>query len=277
MNIGHFMTPDVSRVAGTRRETRDTWTLRLEPPRNAAAWSYRPGQFNMLYAFGIGEVPISISGQVAGDGTLLHTVRAVGRVSAALTRLRKGESVGVRGPFGTPWPMDLAVGRDVIVAAGGLGLAPVRPVVRTLLEQRGKFGRVVLLFGARSPAEIVFRREVERWGRRRDAEVLVTVDHASPDWAGHVGVVTTLVKKAAFDPGNTVAMLCGPEVMMRFMVAALRSSAVPDDAMFLSMERNMKCAIGQCGHCQFGADFVCRDGPVLRYDRVRDRLSVREL
>jgi len=269
--------PQVTRVQGARRETADTWTLELAPAGAPLRAAFLPGQFNMLYAFGVGEVPISISGSAARGGALLHTVRAAGAVSQALTRLKRGDAVGVRGPFGSGWPVQEAAGGDVIVAAGGLGLAPLRPALRALLEHRERYGRLVLLYGTRTPEDLLFRRELEAWRRRGDVDVEVTVDHAREGWQGHVGVVTTLVRGIAFDPPRTTAMLCGPEVMMRFTVKALREAGVPDERLYLSMERNMKCALGHCGHCQFGADFVCKDGPVLRYDRIRGRLAVREL
>ena len=271
------MIPEVARVAGARRETADVWTLELEPPPGQDAWSWRPGQFNMLYAFGIGEVPISISGSARAGATLLHTVRAVGAVSSALARLKRGDSVGVRGPFGSAWPVDEAAGSDVLIAAGGLGFAPVRPALRALLARRERYGKLVLLYGSRSPEEILYRREIEDLRRRLDLDIQVTVDHATGAWRGHVGVVTTLIRRAAFDPEHTVAMLCGPEVMMRFTVAALRGAGVARENVYLSMERNMKCALGHCGHCQFGSDFVCKAGPVLRYDRIRERLALREV
>jgi NAD(P)H-flavin reductase len=271
------MIPEVVRVAGARRETADTWTLELEPPPGRDAWTYRPGQFNMLYAFGVGEVPISISGSVRAGAALLHTVRAVGTVSSALTRLKRGDSVGVRGPFGSAWPVEEAAGSDVLIAAGGLGFAPVRPALHALIARRERYGKLILLYGSRSPDEILYRREIEALRRRLDVDIEVTVDHATGAWHGHVGVVTTLLRRAAFDPEHTVAMLCGPEVMMRFTVAALRDAGVARENVYLSMERNMKCALGHCGHCQFGSDFVCKDGPVLRYDRIRERLAVREV
>jgi NAD(P)H-flavin reductase len=269
--------PQVARVQVARRETADNWTLELVPAGAPPRAEFLPGQFNMLYAFGIGEVPISISGSAARSGALLHTVRAAGAVSQALTRLKRGDAVGVRGPFGSGWPVAEAAGGDVIVAAGGLGLAPLRPALRALLEQRERYGRVVLLYGTRTPEDLLFRRELDAWRKRGDVDVQVTVDHAREGWQGHVGVVTTLVRSVAFDPARTTAMLCGPEVMMRFTVKALREAGVPDERLHLSMERNMKCALGHCGHCQFGSDFVCKDGPVLRYDRIRERLAVREL
>jgi NAD(P)H-flavin reductase len=277
MTHAGYMMPVPVRVGGVHRESADTSTLELQPPGPPGAWDYRPGQFNMLYAFGIGEVPISISGRGRGDGTILHTVRAVGAVSSALARLKPGDSVGLRGPFGSSWPIEEAAGSDVLIAAGGLGLAPVRPALEAVLATRERYGKVALLYGVRGPSEILFRRDLETWRARLDADIQITVDHATGGWRGNVGAVTGLVPRAACDPGHTVAMLCGPEVMMRFAVAALRNAGLAEERIYLSMERNMKCALGHCGHCQFGADFVCKDGPVLRYDRVRERLAVREV
>lgn len=265
------LTPRPARVLGWRRETRESVTIAVEPA--AAGW--RPGQFNMLYAFGVGEVPISISGDPARSDRVVHTVRSVGMVSDALCRLRRGEWVGVRGPYGSAWPLDAARGRDVLVVAGGVGLAPLRPVVHELVRHRADFGRVTLLYGARTPGDLLFRSELERWRRRID--VLVTVDAAADGWTGDVGVVPALLRRARFDPAGAVAMLCGPEVMMRFALAELRGLGVPDPATWISMERNMHCAIGLCGHCQLGAAFVCRDGPVFRADRIAWMLGVREV
>jgi NAD(P)H-flavin reductase len=192
-------------------------------------------------------------------------------------RLGAGDTVGLRGPFGAGWPMEDAAGRDVVILAGGLGLAPLRPALYRLLAERQRYGKIALLYGTRSPDEILFRHEIEAWRRRLDIDIEVTVDHAVGDWHGHVGVVTTLISHAAFDPHNALALVCGPEVMMRFAISALRDAGLADEAIYLSMERNMKCAIGFCGHCQFGPVFVCRDGPVFRYDRVRTMLALKEI
>ncbi len=266
--------PRVGKVRRRRHDAPDVWTLDIDMGPEGLAFA--PGQFNMLTAFGVGEAAISVSGDPAA-GRLVHTIRAVGAVSRALAQLSPGAPIGVRGPFGVGWPMAQAEGRDVVVVAGGLGLAPLRPAIYRLLAEREKFGRVTLLFGARSPEEIVFRHEVEHWRGRFDFEVEVTVDHALGDWRGHVGIVTSLIERAEFDPARTVAMVCGPEIMMRFVAAALGDKGVPESAIYLSMERNMKCAIGQCGHCQFGPVFICRDGPVFSYDRLRGLLAVKEL
>jgi len=270
------MLPRVARVRRRRHDAPGVWTLDIDID-DGTACGFAPGQFNMLTAFGVGEVPISVSGDPAKPGALIHTIRGVGAVSNALIGLSAGEPLGLRGPFGTGWPMAEAQGRDVLVLAGGLGLAPLRPALYRLMGERKRFGNITLLYGTRSPKDILFRRELEGWRRRLDIDIEVTVDHAVSDWHGHIGVVTTLIPHAAFDPANTIAMVCGPEIMMRFAIAALGNAGVPDDAIYLSMERSMKCAVGFCGHCQFGPDFVCRDGPVFRYDRLGGRLGLKEI
>lgn len=267
------LVPALYRVEEAHRELADTVTLRLVPESGLRP-PYTPGQFNMLYAFGAGEAAISISGEAEEKG-FLHTVREVGAVSTALARLRVGASVGVRGPFGVGWPT--AEGADVIFVAGGLGLAPLRPAIRRVLAQRRHYGRVAILFGARHPAEMLYRHELEQWRQRLDVDVSVTVDHADAAWHGNVGVVPALIARTAFDPNNSVALVCGPEVMMRFTVSALREAGVPDERVYVSMERNMKCATGLCGHCQFGPEFICMTGPVMRFDRIAALFSTREI
>ncbi|MDR7595740.1 MAG: FAD/NAD(P)-binding protein [Armatimonadota bacterium] len=267
--------PRATAVVRVRRETPDTWTLYLRPP--DGVFAFEPGQFNMLYAFGVGEVPISISGDPSQADLVVHTVRAVGAVTTALARLRAGQGLGLRGPFGTGWPIQEAEGKDVLVVAGGIGLAPLRPLVYLLLRQRQRYGRVAILYGARTPQDVLYRADLQRWRARLDVRVEVTVDRAGRDWRGWVGVVTRLIPRAGIEPGETVAFLCGPEVMMRFAVRELDTLGVPRQATFLSVERNMMCAVGLCGHCQFGGSFVCRQGPVFRYSDIEDRFRVREL
>jgi NAD(P)H-flavin reductase len=269
------MVPHAARVTRVQRELSDVWTLDIDP--GAKGFIFAPGQFNMLYAFGIGEAAISISGDPAAPDRLVHTIRAVGKVSAALTRLAAGDTIGLRGPYGAGWPNDPPAGTDIVIIAGGLGLAPLRPSLYRLLAERGRYGRIVLLCGARSPADILFRAELEHWRTRLDIDVEVTVDRADSDWHGNVGVVTTLVKRSAFDPKKTIALVCGPEIMMRFAAQELEKSGVPAEAIYLSMERNMKCAIGHCGHCQFSSDFICKDGPVATYARLARLLAMREI
>jgi NAD(P)H-flavin reductase len=269
------MVPRPCRIRRVVRETRDTFTLELDAGEDGPG--FRPGQFNMLYVFGVGEVPISVSGDPAEPRKLLHTTREVGSVTRPMARLRRGASVGVRGPYGQPWPLEHAIGRDVVVVAGGIGLAPLRSAIYEIVSHRRDFGSVVLLYGARSPEDVLFRRELEQWRASAGIEVSVTVDHALGAWPGHVGVVPTLISRAPFDAANTVALVCGPEVMMRFTAAALRKRGVPADRIFVSLERNMKCAVGFCGHCQFGPAFVCKDGPVFAYDRVERLMQLREV
>lgn len=274
--VADAMTPAPARVRSRRRESPGVWTLEIGLLQPVMATA-EPGQFNMLTAFGVGEVPISLSGDQRSPSTLVHTTRSVGPVSAALTRLRPGEPLGVRGPFGAGWPMDQAKGRDVVIMAGGLGLAPLRPVLQRLLAEREHYGQILLLYGTRSPADILYRRELQSWRRRLDLDIEVTVDHAVGDWRGHVGVVTTLLDRATFDATKSVAFVCGPEVMMRFCIGALTDAGVAPGSIYLSMERNMKCAIGQCGHCQLGPVFICRDGPVFAYPRIAHLMNRKEL
>ena len=256
-------------VKRVQQETYDTFTLELEPRTKAQARPFAPGQFNMLYVFGVGEVPISISGDPAKPETLVHTTRAVGVVTNAMRKLRRGDLLGVRGPFGTSWPVEEAKGHDVVIVTGGLGLPPLRPSVYQLLSRKQEYGKLVLLYGARTPEDIVYGREIEQWRKRSDFAVDMTVDRATGQWRGNVGVVTTLIPKATFNPANTIAMVCGPEIMMRFTIAELQTRGLADESIYISMERNMKCGFGFCGHCQFGPFFVCKDGPVFRYDRIK--------
>ena len=266
------MVPASYRVARRRQETHDSWTLELEPV-HAELEPLAPGQFAMLYAFGKGEVPISVSRLPQ-----IHTIRAVGTVSAALCDLQRGDVVGVRGPFGTAWPVEAAEGADVVVLAGGIGLAPLRPAIDHVLAHRERYGDVVVLYGGRSPEELLYTAELERWRGRFDVAGGGRRSTRPPRaGCGRVGVVTTLVPRADFDPDHTVAMICGPEVMMRFAVAALQERGVPSETIHVSLERSMKCAIRLCGHCQLGPEFICHDGPVFTWDRVEPLLRVREL
>lgn len=268
------MLPRRFRVVAHRRETADTVTIALEPL-DLEPVRFSPGQFDMLYVFGVGEAPISFSG-ARGD-RIEHTVREVGAVTRAICEARGGDVLGVRGPFGTGWGIEEAEGADIVIVGGGLGLAPLRPAIELILARRERYGRVSVLVGAHSPDSLLFRDDLATWRARFDVEVEVTVDVAGGGWRGDVGLVTELIPRAPFDPANTVAFVCGPEVMMRFVAAALVDRGVDADAVWISMERNMKCAIGHCGHCQFGANFVCKDGPVYPYGRLAPLLSLREV
>jgi NAD(P)H-flavin reductase len=273
------------RVAVVRRrvvETLDTSTywLAFPDPGDRAAYRFEPGQFNMLYLFGAGEVPISVSSDPRRPTRLAHTVRATGHVTNLFPGLRPGDRVGVRGPFGRPWPVKEAEGRDLLIVAGGLGLAPVRPLIYEAIHGRGRFRRVIVLVGARAPEHMLFRQQLDGWShwiRDRAIEVHQTVDIPDDGWPFGVGVVTKLFDRAALAPHLTTAFVCGPEIMMRFAALGLLDRGVPPDRLYVSMERNMQCAAKLCGHCQFGPVFVCADGPVFRFDEIAGLLEVHEL
>lgn len=269
------MVPEPFEVLARRRDTADTWTLELRAC-SGDPFAFAPGQFTMLSAGGSGEVPISISGHPDDPDRLVHTVRAVGLATEAICRAEPGRTLGVRGPFGEPWPVEQAEGADVVIAAGGIGLAPLRPAILRLLARRERYGRLVLLYGARSPDQLLYEEELTAW-EAQGLEVLVTVDAAGPEWLGHVGVVTRLVRRAGLAATETVALSCGPEVMMRFTVAALREAGIGEERIYASMERNMQCGIGHCGHCQLGPSLVCRDGPVYVWSELEPWLAIREL
>jgi NAD(P)H-flavin reductase len=246
-----------------------TYQLAFEDPARQAAYGVAPGQFNMVYLPGVGEVPISVSsvsadGEPAGIG---HTIRAVGRVTRALEALGEGRIVGLRGPYGSRWPIEPARGRDVVVVAGGLGLAPLRLAIRALLAERSAYGRLVLLYGARQPADLLYTAEYAAW-QALGLEVVETVDRADASWTGRVGVVPTLFRKLKVDPARTVLFCCGPEIMMRFTAAEAIAAGVAEQDIHVSLERNMQCAVGLCGHCQLGPEFLCKDGPVFPLPRV---------
>jgi NAD(P)H-flavin reductase len=263
------------RVSTVRQQTHDIVTIDVRPDRDPIA--FLPGQFDMVYVYGIGEAAISISSDPSTPDLLSHTIRAVGWVTKALNDLQPGAMIGIRGPYGHPWPLDTAVGRDLVIVAGGIGLAPVRPAIVQALQQRDRFGRIVLLVGARSPRDLVFRDDLDTWGRDPAIDVYVTVDSAVRGWAGRVGVVTKLIPRVPFDPQNAVVLTCGPEVMMRFAAQALLTRGVPGERIHVTLERNMKCGVGTCGHCQLGPVFLCRDGPVFAWPEVAHLLDIREL
>ncbi len=271
------MRPLIYRVDRVSRETHDTFTLQLKAGAGKRIFSFAPGQFNMLYVFGAGEVPISISGDPSRKENMTHTVRAVGPVTRLMSRLKSGDTLGVRGPFGSSWPLSQSQGKDVVIVAGGIGLAPLRGVVYQLLREREKYQRVILLYGTRTPEDILYEKELRQWRSKFDLEVRLTVDRASGAWRGNVDVVTALIPRVSFDPSRALAMVCGPEVMMRFTIRALTERGLKREDIFVSMERNMKCAVGFCGHCQYGPYFICKDGPIFRFDRVEGIFRVAEI
>lgn len=274
--------PRFYRVASRREDTYDTVTMELAAEADPLPL-FAPGQFSMLTAFGLGEVPISLSGLGGGHGEggpaalrLQHTVRAVGAVTRSLCAARPGQLIGVRGPFGTGWDLESAAGHDLLIIAGGIGLAPLRPVLLAALEDRSRYGRLVLLVGARSPADLLYPDELETW-RERGVEVAVTVDRPDEGWHGNVGVVTSLLEPAAPAANQSTAFICGPEIMMRYAAQALIALEVPTQRIQVSLERTMRCGAGWCGHCQLGPLLLCRDGPVVTYDRASELMRIREL
>ncbi|TMR04225.1 oxidoreductase [Actinomadura soli] len=268
------MAPVPYRVTGRRAETADTVTLTLEPVGVSIAEPL-PGQFTMMYAFGIGEVPISVS-RIGPGRVREQTVRAVGAVTRAVCATKPGQVVGLRGPFGVGWGLESARGRDLVIAAGGIGMAPLRPVVLRALSEREAFGRITVLIGARTPADLLFTDELDVW-RARGARVEVTVDRPAPGWSGHVGLITALVGSVDADPVRAAAFVCGPEVMMRVTAEALIGLGMPAVDVRVSLERNMRCGLGWCGHCQLGPLLICRDGPVVPYGHAVPLMTVREL
>ena len=271
------MVPSACVVKQVGKETPDTFTLRVARENGSEENAFAPGQFSMLWVFGVGELPISISGDPSKHDELVYTVRSVGKATHALVSQKPGTEIGVRGPFGNGWPVQAARGHDVIIVAGGIGLAPLRPMIYEVFQHRAEYGRMVILYGARSPRELLYRKELAAWARQPETQVLVTVDYGGIGWHGHVGVVTTLFKYARLHPAHSVAMLCGPEIMMRFVTRQLKEHGLQEENIYLSMERNMKCAVGFCGHCQYGKHFICKDGPVFPYAEIEHMLEKYEL
>ncbi len=262
-----------------KKETRDTWTyaLKINDREIERAYRFLPGQFNMLSVPRIGEAAISVSSG-ASDRDVLHTLRVAGDVTTAISKMHEGEVIGVRGPFGRGWPMEETKDRNIMLVAGGVGIAPLRSVIRTLAgERRSRPGKDIILYGAKTPKDIVYRDELPRY--RDSFQILLTVDKADPEeyWKGDTGLVTRLLGKATFDPLGTTVFICGPEVMMLSTIRELLLRGVPGEKIFLSMERNMNCGMGLCGHCFFGPKFVCKDGAVFKYTEVEEFLGVREV
>lgn len=274
----------VPQVATIRRVVEDaeetyTYWVEFDDPEFRRLFTFQPGQISLIGVFGVGEIPISISTDPAEPLMLGHTVRICGRVTNALKALKEGDQVTIRAPFGRPWPVPHARGGDLLIVAGGLGMAPVRPAIYAALRSRGSFRRIIVCVGARSPEQILFPDEMERWKspERLDLVLHMTVDVPDKTWPHHVGLVTQLFPKADIDPRVTTVFTCGPEIMMRFAIRDLVALGVPRKRIWLSMERNMQCAVKFCGHCQLGPYFVCEDGPVFNYPELEDLMEVEEL
>jgi sulfhydrogenase subunit gamma (sulfur reductase) len=258
-------------------ESPSVFTLRLRLCRQAERDGYRfaPGQFNMLYLYGVGEVAISIVSDPDEPEHLLHTIRAVGRVTHGMARLKQGERIGLRGPYGRGWPLEDAQGRDVIVLTGGLGCAPVVSVINYIIARRAAYGRLTIIQGVKHADDLLWRERYALWDSLPDTQVLLSADHGGPVWPWHVGLVTGVFDQARIDGARSLVMMCGPEPMMRASVTELSRRGVAEDAIYLSMERNMQCALGHCGHCQYGAAFVCRQGPVFAYPDIKPLFDVK--
>jgi NAD(P)H-flavin reductase len=231
----------------------------------------------MIYVFGAGEAAISISSSPFKPKTLIHTIHKVGTVTSALSKYKKGDYIGIRGPFGSSWPVEAGIGKDMCIITGGIGLAPLRPAIYTLFKNRKDYGKIYILYGARTPQDLLYRVELEQWAKLFDVEVHVTVDRADQSWKGNVGFAAQLLNYIELDKKNTVSMVCGPEMMMKFTIEDLLEKGLMEENIYLSLERNMKCAIGLCGHCQFGPKFICKDGPVFSYPEVKHLLERKEL
>ena len=246
----------------------DTYRLRFVDEQVRRTYRFAAGQFNMVYLFGVGEVAISIVSDPDEPESLDHTIRAVGRVTKAIARLQPGDELGIRGPFGQGWPLDGALGKDVVIVTGGLGCAPVVGAIEYIFRRRNQYGAVKILHGVKTPHDLLYRERFDAWRRHPDTEVLLTSNQPDKTWHYHVGVVTELFEQVAVDPARTMVLMCGPEIMMRLGVPILMQRGIPATAIYVSLERHMECGIGLCGHCQLGPYFLCKDGPVMRYDRV---------
>ena len=253
-----------------------TYALKLLDPDIQQGYSWRPGQFNMLYVPGVGESAISMSTDVeSSEGLVIHTIRHVGNVTKAFSRLKKGDVVGLRGPFGTSWPLDAIKGMDVVIACGGIGLPSLRGALYSIIRHRADYGKVVLLYGARTPKDLMYQAEYETW-KMADVDVQLSVDRGDDTWDGRIGVMPMFFYHFRIDPRKTAIMSCGPEIMMRFVIYEALARRIPSEHIYVSLERNMKCGQGFCGHCQLGPYFICKDGPVFSFDRLESFINVEE-
>lgn len=257
------------------REAEDITTCRLQLVDKQVRQQFRfvAGQFNMVYLFGVGEVAISIVSDPDEPEFLDHTIRAVGRVTKAIADLQPGDVLGIRGPFGQGWPLDEARGRNVVIVTGGLGCAPVVGAIEYIFRRRAQYGSVKILHGVKTSHDLLYRERFDTWRHAPDTEVLLTSDEPDKTWSYHIGVVTELFEHVSIDPAKSIVLMCGPEIMMRLGIPILMSRGIPATAIYVSLERHMECGIGLCGHCQMGPYFLCKDGPVMRYDRVEPWLG----
>ena len=277
INTEHLLEPQWAEVTSITKEINDvsTYWLKFTDPAIQKAYTFQPGQFNMLYMPGFGESAISICSDPNDHSKIGHSVRFVGNVTNAIGRLKVGDVIGLRGPFGTYWPMKELEGKDVFISCGGIGLPPLRPAIYHILRNREKYGKVTLLYGARTPADLMYTNEFDDW-RKANIDVQVTVDRSESNWTGRVGVVPMWFYQFRFDSRKTAVLTCGPEIMIHFVIYEALARRIPLESIFVSMERNMKCGQGSCGHCQLGPYFICKDGPVFRFDAIQPFFNVEE-
>ena len=273
------MFPVPVRIVGVQQENFNTRTVTVRIEDDALRPYYRwvPGQFNMIYVPGVGEAAISISSDSDEHETVGHTIRMVGSVTRAIDRMGEGSLLGLRGPFGRGWPLEKLTSGDVVLVAGGIGLAPIRPVIYWLLKNRAHFRRVVLLYGCRTPEDRLYGPELDLWSNDSRIDTLVTVDNATGEWVGPVGVVTKLLQRIKINAERTTVLVCGPRMLNRAAAWNFLQLHVPPDRVYLSLERNMNCGFGQCGHCQYGPKFVCKDGPVFAFSEIADIFATEEV
>lgn len=271
----HAYYPYVAEVVERLQESSDIFTLKLRftNPEVQKKYIFAPGQFNMLYLYGIGEIPISIVSDPKEPEIITHTIRVVGSVTKGFDKLLVGDHIGVRGPFGYGWPVQKAINKDVVVITGGLGCAPVTAAINYILQRRSQYGDLKILQGIKCSAEHIYCERYDRWSKALNTEVIISTDKGEPDWPGAIGFVTEHIKHLSFEENNSVVMMCGPEIMMRVAIIQFLKRNVAEENIYLSMERSMHCGIGHCGHCQIGGVFVCKDGPVFSYPKIKELLG----
>lgn len=275
---GKLLLPAWAQVVRVTPEAEGVSTIafRFTDPDLQKRYRWEPGQFNMLYVPGYGEAAISMSSDVeTAEGLVIHTIRNAGSVSKAANRLKVGDVIGLRGPFGSAWPLQAVQGMDLVIACGGIGLPPLRGALYSIMRERAKYGKVTLLYGARSPKDLMYPGEYETW-QNAGIEVQATVDRGDEAWTGRVGVVPMLFYHFRVDPHKTAVLTCGPEIMMRFVIYEALARRIPSENIFVSLERNMKCGQGACGHCQLGPYFICKDGPIFPFNRLEAFFNVEE-
>lgn len=269
--------PYEAEIIERHQETDTVFTLHLRftDTEIGRSYQFQPGQFNMLYLFGVGEVPISISSDPQEPHLLGHTIRSVGRVTEGMAKLAVGDRIGIRGPYGHGWPLKVAEGKNVIVVTGGLGCAPVVSVINYIMKRRDRYGKLTIIQGVKHPRDMIYREQYDAWAKIPDTQVFLSASSGEALWPWHVGSVIDLFSELSFDPAVSVSMMCGPEGMMIAGIRLLLVRGMPENSIYMSMERNMQCAIGHCGHCQYGGKFICKNGPVFAYPDVKELLGIK--